>query len=225
MPREYLKDGTEVTSWADRRLLLRAVDECLTQSELIGKLAAAQARTEGEVRALQIAKADHEKRILELEAGRGKLPSMADVEEIAEDAARKAVDESGAHNVLPADAITPNKLEARFLKEKLDEALRELAEKKANADGAAKEKRDRLWAVLGPVIAAVIIAAGGIAYGIFRTVESAGKAADAEERGRLRGRAEVEAAPPVMVPVPMPSALQPPPSAPADAAPRGPRHP
>jgi hypothetical protein len=79
--REFLKDKTEVTSWSDRRLLMRAVDATIDLSYQVGQLAAAQARTEGDVREIA-------RRVAVLEEGRmrEKLPSLHDLaEEIVEE--------------------------------------------------------------------------------------------------------------------------------------------
>lgn len=206
MPRELLTDGTDVTGWSDRRLLMRAVDVALQQASEIGALAGAQAVTQKEVLALKV-------RVTALEEMRQRAPSLADVEKAAHDAAEKAVEESGAHHALPPDVVTPNRMQAEFMKRELDKATAALKTKEdeekarllrseTKQDADRREKRDRLWNVLGPIIVAVVIGAGGIAYGIFRSVDANSRANDAEERGRLRGRAEVQQAPiPIVVPV------------------------
>ena len=199
MPRDVLKDGTDVTSWTDRRLLLRVVDTELDQANQIGRLATAQALTEKEVRDIKI-------RVSSLEDARAKAPSIADVEEIAQ----KAVDESGAHHVPHVEESESQRFKRMRVRMKTEDDAEEYQNTKAF-------KTKVYGAAAAIVLAAVVVAVLTVMW----------RLAQEHSSGVAEGKAAAPVVT-VLVPMPPPSTALPPdpspPNAPASIHPP-PHHP
>jgi hypothetical protein len=216
---EELKDGTVVTSWTNRELLIRAVDTTLDLAQEHGVLMRAQAEQARQHRVLVEQHAMLTDRVEKIEeklvaptSHRDKLPSLHDLVEEVRDGIKEAVEEATSPGVDKRTSESErvkramSRVEMEDKAKLWDEHQDQLKEDKAKA---ADDRRKIIIAAITAVAVAIALGVGAFIWqGITLAAQKTLEKNIEHDKGLNEGK---QFAPVVIAPIPASTMTEPPP--------------